>query len=482
MHTPRRDSLPAVPLDAVRRSGPAYTGVTPLRLAGPPEPEALHDSAPSVVAAAPPSAGVSAVAAPQAPAATAASEPASGFWLQTFSSLRYRDYRFLWTGTVFMSAGQWIQQVTLGWLAYEMTGSPVVLGVLNGVRTLPLLLMSPAAGVAADRFDRRRMLILLEMLLAAAALSMGLLVGSGRLEVWHLFAFTVFTGVAWACNQPVRQALVPNVVPSRELLNAVALNSVGFQITKILGPALGGVLIAAFGAHGNFYVQAAAYATVVGAIYLMRVTPTPDQARQSSALSNFTEGLSYVRRTPAVLALLVAGLVPSVVASPYQALMPVFQKDVLGVGPEGLGLMLAAPGVGALLATLLLASIAHSFRRKGLLLLGALFLLGLFLVLFSRTTALPAALAMLVGVGGCHILFAATTNTMLQMIVPDSLRGRVMSIYMLDHGLAPFGALIGGVSTQFVGAPSTVAMMGILVIVLSGVLVWRMPQLREIEA
>lgn len=380
-----------------------------------------------------------------------------------------------------MSAGQWIQQVTLGWLLYDLTGSSMLLGALNGVRALPFLVCSPIAGVAADRADRRGLMLKTEYLLVATALVMGTLVASGLAQVWHLFAFVLVTGVAWSFNEPIRQSLVPSMVPKEELMNAVALNSAGFNLNKVIGPAVGGLLIAAFGPGGNFFVQALAYAGVVASIYAMRVPPTPVQARQTSMLANLKEGFSYVWSTPLVLALIVTDMVPRVFAVPYQALMPVFQKDVLGVGPEGLGLLMAAPGVGAVLATLLLASLAYRVRRKGLLMLGALTSLGVFLILFSRTDSFLLALLALVGVGGCQIMFMATTNTMVQMIVPDELRGRVMSLYMLDRGFMPAGSLLGGVTAHFIGAPSTVSAMGVIVIVLALCVAWRIPIIRRIE-
>jgi MFS family permease len=380
-----------------------------------------------------------------------------------------------------MSAGQWIQQITLGWLLYDLTGSSVLLGALNGLRALPFLVSSPIAGVAADRMDRRKILINTQFVLLVTALGMGTLVASGLLQVWHLFLFTLITGAAWAFNEPVRQTLVPNLVPKEDLMNAVALHSAGFNLTKVIGPALGGLLIALFGAAGNFFVQGLAYAGVLVTLYVMHVPPTPVQARQSSVVANLKEGFAYVWSTPTVLALMVADLVPRIFAVPYQALMPVFQKDVLGVGPEGLGMLMAAPGVGAVLSTLLLASIAHSFRRKGLLVLGGLISLGVFLILFSRTTSFPLALVILVAVGGCQIMFMATVNAMVQMTVPDALRGRVMSLYMLDRGLMPAGSLMAGVTAHFIGAPATVSLMGLIVIVLAVLVAWRVPLIRRLK-
>jgi MFS family permease len=401
------------------------------------------------------------------------------FKLRTFSSLRHLNFRYLWTGTVLMSAGQWIQQVTLGWLLYDLTGSSVLLGALNGVRALPFLVAGPIAGVAADRMDRRRLMLNTQYVLIVTALGMGVLVASGYLQPWHLFVFTLMTGIAWAFNEPVRQSLVPAMVPKEELMNAVALNSIGFNLNKVLGPAVGGVLIAAFGASGNFFVQSAAYAGVLVMVYWMRVPQTSEEARKSSALANLKEGFAYVWSNPTIFALMAAAYVPRIFAVPYQALMPVFQKDVLGVGPGGLGLLMAAPGVGAVLSVLTLTS-AFDVRRKGLLLLWCLICLGGFLIAFSRITSFPLALVALVGVGACQIMFMATTNTLLQLLVPDALRGRVMSLYMLDRGLMPVGAMMAGVAAHLIGAPATVAIMGGIVIALALVVAWRVPRLRRI--
>ena len=403
------------------------------------------------------------------------------FRIQTFSSLRHLDFRYLCAGTFMMSAGQWIQQVTLGWLVYELTGNSILLGALNGLRALPFLVTGPMAGVAADRMDRQKLMLRTQYVLIVTAVVMGGLVASGLLQVWHIFVFTLITGIAWTFSEPVRQSLIPSVVPKQELVNAIALNSGGFNLMKVIGPALGGLMIALFGAAGNFFVQSVAYVGVLVMIYLMHVPPTPAEARRSSALASLKEGFSYVWRTPAVLALMILAYVPRIFAVPYQTLMPVFQKDVLRVGPEGLGMLMAAPGVGAVLSVLMLASFANRFRRQGLLLVGSILVLGFFLILFSQTTSFPLALVVLVAAGGFQMLFLASTNTMLQLIVPDELRGRVMSLYMLDRGLMPAGALFAGVVAHFIGAPSTVATMGAIVIVLTLFVAWRVPAIRSLE-
>ena len=380
-----------------------------------------------------------------------------------------------------MSAGQWVQQVTLGWLLYDLTGNSMLLGALNGLRALPFLVTGPMAGVAADRMDRRKLLLYTQWALILTALAMGALVASPFLHVWHIFLFTLITGIAWTITEPVRMSMIPAAVPKEDLANAVALNSGGFNLMKVIGPALGGALIAWFGAAENFFVQAIAYSGVLAMIYFMHIPPHRAEAKHATALANLKEGFAYVWSTPAVLALLTLAYVPRIFAVPYQTLMPVFQKDVLKIGPEGLGLLMAAPGVGAVIAVLMLASLSHRIKRQGLLLVGSIVVLGGFLIFFSQITWFPLARVTLVIVGMFQMFFLASTATILQLIVPDELRGRVLSLYMLDRGFMPLGALFAGTTAHFIGAPLTVATMGAAVIVMTLLVAWRVPAIRTLE-
>ena len=404
------------------------------------------------------------------------------FHFQIFSSLRYQDYRYLWSGTLMMSAGQWVQQVTLGWLLYDLTGNSMLLGALNGLRALPFLVTGPMAGVAADRMDRRKLLLRTQWVLIVTAILFGALVASPFLHVWHIFLFTLITGVAWTITEPVRMSVIPSVVPKAELANAIALNSGGFNLMKVIGPALGGALIAWIGAAENFFLQAAAYIGVLGMIYRIHIPASRAETRHATAYANLKEGFAYVWHTPAVLALMTLAYVPRVFAVPYQTLMPVFQKDVLQIGPDGLGLLMAAPGVGAVIAVMTLASLSKRIKRQGLFLLVSIVVLGFFLVLFSQITWFPLALVTLVIVGAFQMFFLASTATILQLIVPDELRGRVLSLYMLDRGFMPLGALFAGATAHFIGAPTTVAIMGAIVIVLTGIVAWRIPAIRRLES
>src|SRR5438132_12847302 len=227
------------------------------------------------------------------------------FRLQLFSSLRHLDFRYLATGTFMMSAGQWIQQVTLGWLIYDLTGNSMLLGALNGLRAVPFLVTGPMAGVAADRMDRRKLLLRTQWILIITALCMGTLVASPFLHVSHIFVFTLITGVAWSFTEPVRQSMIPSLVPKEDLVNAIALNSGGFNLMKVAGPALGGAMIALFGASGTFFVQSVAYVGVLIMIYLMHIPDNAPDARHASAMANLKEGFAYVWSTPAVLALMI---------------------------------------------------------------------------------------------------------------------------------------------------------------------------------
>lgn len=397
-----------------------------------------------------------------------------------FSSLHYRDFRYLWAGTLLMSAGQWIQQVTVSWLVYDLTGSATLLGAVSGLRTLPFLLVAPGAGVVADRLDRRRLILAFQLSLALVTLGMALVLLTGRLRTWHLFAFTLLSGTLWSFSQPVRQAIVSNLVPRRHLTNALALTSFGFNISKLIGPTLAGFLIVWVGAGGNFLLQALTYLGVTLTIVRIRLS-TPASARpQSSMMSDLKEGVRYVRSTRLVSSLLLTALVPAVIAMPYLSLMPVFQRDVLGVGADGLGLLMSAPAAGAILATLFVASTAHTTGRPGLQLLLGLALMGVCLMVFSQTRLLWQALAALTALGAAQMLFLIRNSATLQTVVPDVLRGRVMSLYMLEWGLVPLGTVLAGAATDRAGAPATLATMGLVVILLACIAAWLAPEVRRL--
>lgn len=401
--------------------------------------------------------------------------------LKTFTSLQSVDFRYLWFGILFMSAGTWMQRITLNWLIYDLTNSPILLGALNAMRTLPYLFLALHVGVIIDRVDKRRLLIFLQPILIASTAILGTLIVMSRVQVWHVFVFALVTAIVWAISQPLRQTLVPSLVPKGNLTNALSLTSMGYNINKVLGPALGGLLIGAVGAGGNFFIQSAAYMGVLFMVYAMNVPPRQNPPRQSSAIADIKEGLDYVRAKPAVLAVIMTALIPPLFAMPYLDLMPIFQKDVLGVGPEALGLMLAAPGIGALISLSTLATIGDRIKHKGILLLGGMGFFGLFIIIFSRMTTYPFVLLPLIGAGFCHLIFLVISNTMLQLLTPEELRGRILSIYYLNRGIGPLGSLVAGILANYLGAPLTVTLMGSGVILFVLLIAWRAPVIYQVE-
>jgi MFS family permease len=378
--------------------------------------------------------------------------------LDTFRSLRYRDYRLLWIGTLFDSSGQWIQNTTVPWLVYNLTGSPFLLGAINASRALPLLVLGPLGGVIADRSDRKWLMLWTQVMLFVTALTMSIIIVTGHLQVWELFVFMGISGVAWAFNNPVRQSVVPNLVPKESLMNALALNSAGFNFTRIVGPAVGGLMLATVGAGENFMIQAVAYLGVASMVVQMRIPPV-QRANTVSVRENLVDGARYVWGEPRLRMFMMLALVPMVMGMPYQTLFPVFAKKVLHQGEIGFGLELAATGVGAVLGTLTIATMG-TVRRKGLMVLGAIFAMGIAILMFSQSRSFPLSLGLLVISGAAQMVYITTNQTILQLMIPDHLRGRVMGIYMLNMGLMPLGALFAGSVASAFGAPTAAAIMG----------------------
>ncbi|MBI4234033.1 MAG: MFS transporter [Chloroflexi bacterium] len=379
---------------------------------------------------------------------------------RTFLSARHRDFRYLLTGTFFSSTAQWIQQVSIGWLVYQLTGSALLLGAVSATRTVPFLL-APFAGVVADRMDPKRILVISQIFLAVVATVFAFDLALHFVQVWHIFAFNFLVGMGFIFNQSVRQVLVPLVVPRKDLSNAIALNSAGFTVTRVIGPAVGGILIALISIAGNFFLQSVCYLAVALSTLPIRAQ-RPRLERPGPMLQSFFGGLQVLKEDAALLSLVLIGLVPALLAMPFQALLPIFAKDILDVGPEGLGMLMAASGVGALVGTLTLASFSNMARR-GQVMLGMGVLMGVGLVLFALSNSLTLSLLAMVFVGAVQMSFFTLNTVMLQTLVPDAVRGRVLSLSMLDMGLMPLGSLMLGVLAEVMGAPHAVIVEGALV-------------------
>jgi MFS family permease len=355
-----------------------------------------------------------------------------------------------------------MNQVASPYAAFALSGSAAVLGVVNLAQGVPMLLLSLVGGVVADRLPRRLVLAGSQLTLGLAAAALAVLGLSGLLQVWHIIAASFVQGAAFAFNMPARQAFIAELVPRPQLPNAAALNNAGQNLCRVAGPALGGVLLAlpGVGIGGAFVAMAVMYASAL--LALVRL-PGGSQRRGETAraggLSHLVEGLRYVRSSPTIVTLIVMNLVVVVLGMPYQTLMPVVAERVFGVGAEGLGLLLASAGVGALAGALLVASLSR-FSHPAALELGLAIGLGVALMLFALTRSLPVAIGLLVVVGFCNSAFSALNNTLLMANSEARLTGRVMSIYLLTWGAQPLGALPLAWLADRTGAPAAIALAG----------------------
>ena len=383
-----------------------------------------------------------------------------------FRALRHRNFRLLWFGTLVSNSGDWMDQIALNWLVLTMTGSPFYLGLLNLCRSGPILLFTLFGGAAADRFERRRLMMATQTgaMLTAVGLGVVGLVGG---PIWTVLALATLRGVLMSVNLPARQALISELVPREDLTAAISLNSATLNISRVLGPSIGGVLIATIGVAGAFFLNAASFLAVLVGLSLMRGLPRPAR-RDEPVLRSVVEGLAFIRRNRILRSLLVVGLAPLVLGMSYQPMLAVFAKDVLQVGSVGLGVMMSAAGFGAVAGALAVGALNEGIGR-GRLMFAGMALFGLALVAFALSGALwLSALALLiVGVGSS--VYQALNNTLLQVHAPDAMRGRIMSMLFLTRGLVPLGAMLAGVGAATIGAPPTLAVFGALILVLTAV-------------
>ena len=396
-------------------------------------------------------------------------------WL---SALAHRDYRLLLAGSAATQTGNWMQQVALGWLVLDLTGSGFYLGLAGFLRSIPQLFFSVPGGILADRTDRTRLLAASHGAAALLSLVLALLVWSGRIEVWQVLLLTFLIGSAMALLFPVRQALVSTAVPRQDLANAVGLNSANNNLTRTLGPAIAGILVTSVGVAACFFLQAAGLCFGLWSSLAMRLPPQERVARPGSPLGDVAEAWAYVRGTPAVAGLLLSALVPTALGMPYMALLPMFARD-LGIGAGGLGILMTVLGVGSITGSIVFSA-AGDFRGKGRAMLLSAGVFGLALLGLAASGTLSLTLASLFAAGFASAIYQAANNTLLQSIVPDALRGRVLSAYILTWGVMPLGTLPLGWLADQAGAPYAVGLAGALVVLFSGAVALRLPAVRAL--
>ncbi len=396
-----------------------------------------------------------------------------------FATLGNTNFRNLWLGQLGSGAAEWMDQVTRGWLVYELTGSALLLGVATALRSLPLLLLGVWGGVFADRFDRRKLLLAVEGAALFLDLGLALLVLSGLVQVWHVLLTAVFSGTAMSFTQPARQAYIADLVDRRRLLNAIALNSGAHNLTRTLGPALAGFVIASAGAGYSYVAQAILWGWAFLWTLSIRASTGSNRARSTNMWHELLEGFDYVRGQPVILALLLVALIPTLLAQPHLAMVPIFARDILEAGPEGLGILMACSGAGALVGTLGVAASGDP-QRKGGLMLGGLSLFGLGLAAFASSSWLIASALALAVAGAAQSVYRAMNVGLLQTQAAEEMRGRIMSFYLLDRGVGPAGALLMGTLAEVGGAPLAVFLTGGSCFLLAGSIFLLAPALRRL--
>ena len=401
-------------------------------------------------------------------------------WLAPLSSLRVRDFRWLWLGVFIFFHGMQSQMVAGGWLVYSMTGSSLALGLVSAGWGIPMLMLSLFGGALADRVSKRNLLIVTQIGACLISLIITVLIQADLITMWHLVASSVGFGTLFAFAMPARQAFIVDLVGQKEITNAIAVNSIAMNICRIGSPALTGILLKLIGIPGVYWMITISYVAVVITTWMIHPSGTMTLRPNVPLLEDVLEGLSYVRNHTIIMVLLIIAFVPIVIAMPYQMLMPVFAKSIFKVGETGLGLLMSAVGAGALIGSTLIASLGN-YQRKGALMMIAGIVFGFFLIFFGFTRSLIPAFACLLFVGGGNSMYITLTNTLLMSNTPEALIGRVMSLFMMTFGLMPLGVLPAGAIADIFGAPLTVVLGGaMLAVFLLAITIFR-PDIRGLK-
>lgn len=402
------------------------------------------------------------------------------FFKQTLRALRHKNYRLFFSGQSLSLIGTWMQQVALGWLVYRLTDSAFLLGLVGFSSQIPTFILASFAGVLADRYSKHKIIITTQVLAMVQAFILAFLTLTGSIQIWHILSLSLFSGLINAFDMPTRQSFVIDMVEDRnDLPNAIALNSLTFNAARLIGPTVAGFLISAIGEGLCFLINAISYIAVIAALLLMQISPQVNNQRKEKVLEGLMEGIKYAYNfKPIRVLLLLIGLV-SLTGLPYTVLMPVFARDILHGNSHTLGFLFGAVGSGALIGAVYLAS------RNSVLGLGRwiaiatiIFSLGLLFFSFSRNIYLSIVLMLLTGFG--MMMQMASTNTLLQTLVDDDKRGRVMSLYVMAFmGTAPFGSFMAGTLASTIGAPYTVLSSGIICLIGALLFYKNLPSLRK---
>ncbi len=396
----------------------------------------------------------------------------------TFRAFRHRDFFIFWCGLLLGHTGTLIQTTAQSWLIFQLTDSPFYLGLEGLCLGLSRALFSPLGGAVVDRADRKTLFFITQMAFILMALFLGVMNFLGAIRVWHLLTVSALTGFFVSFEQPVRQSILHHLVPRPELPNAVALYQMIFNGSMLFGPAMGGMLILWVGTEGCFFVATGGNLMVLLTIVMIRIPVAETTSRKTSVFQDMVEGLKLAWKTPVFLSLLTALGVVTFCTKPYTQFMPVFARDILEVGAPGLGFLLMAPGAGAILGGLTLASVRRFPKPHRLLFfLAAGF--GTSIILFSASRNFPLSLVVLFIAGAFQTTFLSSIATLLQVHADETNRGRVMSLFgLINRGLGPMGSFPFGLVATGIGAPLTVAICGVLTVGLIAYMIFYRTQLR----
>ncbi|HJX91792.1 MAG TPA: MFS transporter [Pyrinomonadaceae bacterium] len=385
-----------------------------------------------------------------------------------FRALSNRNYRLFWAGAFLSNVGTWMQAVAQGWLVLQLTNSAFWLGLDGFMATAPGFLLTLVGGVFADLIDRRRLLIYTQVVAGVAALVLATLVVTNVVNRWMVLGFSFVTGCCMALASPSYLAMTYDLVGREDLANAIAMNSTQFQLSRVIGPALAGVGFKLFGLAGCFYANGLSFIAVV--VSLVKVRPLQQREPAAHAvndrhafLRDLFEGFRYVRNRPRVSSLLLLSAVNSMFGAPYFTMVPIYARDIFHLGETGLALMMGTAGVGAFFGALLIAYLGD-FKRKGWFVLGGAMIFGMCVTNFALSSRLALSLLFLFGLGFALVCSVSITNTLLQKLVTDEMRGRVMSMFILSFmGTMPIGNILAGTASYRFGTPHTLAAGGLVV-------------------
>jgi MFS family permease len=369
--------------------------------------------------------------------------------------------------------GHFVQEVALFWITYEITGSVMALGVLGLCSTAPRLILGAFSGVLVDRYDRKLLLILVQFVSAVPIAIFLAIYTFGTLAFWHLLVLEVLFGSIRAINPSAAQSILAELVPREDLMNAVSLYTVGFNVARIAGPSLGGVLIVWIGIGGCYAAFAATLLLSGVGMLFIRTTKEPPIKQEQDFLREFKEGLHYVWQAPVILSSVVAAYTFAVFVVTYQSFLPVFAKEILEVGPEGLGILMAAPGLGGIASLSFLASVGERWNRAKLLWFMTT-TTPIFLMLFCVSPIFWLSVVLLVLVGAGQVCFRTISRVIIQIEAPRNLMGRVMSVFNLDQGMRSIGSIVLGASATFFGAPLGLALTAAASLIVTTLLFYRL--------